>query len=346
MRAAAALLVLALGALVLLAGGPPALEAWLPGFILGLGLLVGALIALMTGHILGEEWLEPVRPALEAMARTAPLVALLAMPVLVAPGWIYPWAADPSLLDGPRAVWFAVPFFRARLALILAAMVLLAALLARPGQHVRASTAGLALLLPGGFVAAQDLVLSRDLGWFGSLQGTALMVEQLAAALSAAVLAALWRGGVHDRGGLRGLERTLLALAMLTLWLWFVQFVVAWMADLPAEAGWYLRRGGGWLLLKLGVLVPALVAVIAIAIPPRSGRRRIGAIALLLLGQHVGQVWWLLRPGAPGEAPPPWLDLALATGLMAAWAAWWWRGLVRPGAGPAGGARPARASVR
>lgn len=346
MRAAAALAALAIGALVLLADVPAALEAWLAGFVLLTGLVIGALGALMLGHILGENWLEPVRPALEATARTAPLVALLAVPVLVAPGWLYDWAANPSHLEGTYAIWFSIDFFLARMLLVLAALVLLALMLARPGVHSRSSATGLFLLLPAGFLVAQDLVLSRDLDWFGSLQGTALMVEQLAAALSGAILATLWLGLFRGDGGPRGVERALLVLGLLTLWLWFVQFVVVWMADLPPEAGWYLRRDGAWLWFKAGVLLPALVAAIIIAIPPRSGPLRLGVVAALVLVQHVGHLWWLLRPDAPGDLPPLWLELPVVAGIAGIWSAWWWQELLSRRVAREAPAQAAKASAR
>jgi hypothetical protein len=318
-RGAIALGAVLLGAAVLAFGGAAGLEAWLVPFQLVLGLVVGALGALLVGHLLAEDWLAPLRPSLEAAARMAPLAALLAVPLLAAPERVYPWAAEPALAEGPRAIWFALPAFRLRAALLLGALVLAAALLLRPAAGRRQAGIALALWLPAAVLLAQDLVLSRDLAWFGSLQGTALVLEQAAATLSFVVLVVLLRG---DAAGLRGVDRALLALATLTVWLWFVQFVVVWTADLPAEAAWYLRRGDAWAWLKLG-LVAMLGTSVLLAIPPRPGPRRLGAVAVLLVAQHAGHVLWLLRPDAPGGAPPLLLDLVVAACVLAAAAAWW-----------------------
>lgn len=319
-------LVIALGALllggaVLAWGGAPALEAWLLPFHLVLGLVVGAIGALLVGHLLVEDWLAPLRPSLEALAWLAPLAALLALPLLLAPAALYPWAADPGLAEGPRAAWFSVPVFRLRVGLLLGALVLAALLLARPGAGRREARFALALWLPAGLLLAQDIVLSRDPAWFGSLQGTALVIEQASAALSLAVLAVLLRRG---EDGMRGVDRALLVLATLTVWLWFVQFVVVWMADLPAEAAWYLRRGGAWAWLK-AALVAILAAAILLALLPRPGPRRLGLVALLLLAQHIGHGLWLLRPEAPGGAPPLMVELVVAAGVLGL--AWWWAAL-------------------
>jgi len=348
MRLLSGLAALLLGGAVLWLGGPAWLEAWLPPFMLLTGLVVGALGTLVLGHVLGEEWLRPLRPALEAAARTAPLLLLLALPLLAAPAWIYPWAADPSIVDGRRALWFAPLPFAIRTALLLLSLVLVALLVARP--HVKGLWTAwmLVLLLPAALLLPQDLVMSRDMEWFGSLQGTATAIEQVAAALSAAVLVALWRGGGDAHADMRGAERALLTFALLTMWLWFVQFVVVWMADIPYEAGWYLRRGEGtWLVLKL-LLLALLAAAIVVGIPPDADPKRLAVIAGLLLALHLGHLWWLVRPDAHGG----WsllLDLLLIPALLATWAAWWWGEFSRypdPLDDPAEPVLPATATAR
>jgi hypothetical protein len=334
MKPAALLGAAALAAAAILLGGAAVLEAWLPAFMLGAGLVIGALGALMIGHLLNESWLKPVRPELEAAARTAPLLALLALPILLGVEGLYPWAMPTEATpEGPRAIWFSADVFRLRAALMLAILIGLAWLVARPGTHAGRSALGLTILMPTAWLAGQDWAFSRDVEWFGSLQGTAMFIEQLAAALAGAVLLSLLRQGHPEQHRVAGLERALLTLAMVTLWLWFVQFVVVWMADIPTESGWYLRRGGGWAWLKFGLILPALVAAIILAIPPRSGPVRLAAVCGLLLVQHLGHLWWLVRPDALLGAPAPWLDLVLAPALAAAWAAWWWserRALTRP----------------
>jgi len=107
------------------------------------------------------------------------------------------------------------------------------------------------------------------------------------------------------------------------LWLWFIQFVVVWMADRPEESAWFLRRLGNWRWVQLGLALPALLLAIALAAPPDHGRWRMTAVCLLLLAQHVAHLWWVVRPDAPVATPAPWLDLLVAGGLGFAWIVWW-----------------------
>jgi hypothetical protein len=325
MRIAAALLA-ALGvAAVLLSGSAALAEAWLLGLLAWLSLAVGALGALATGHLLREDWLAPVRAPLEAAARSLPLLALLALPVLALPELLYPWAGPaPPPMPAPRASWLSPWPFRLRGAAMLALWALLAWRLARPGRTPKPLAAAvlalLALTVP---VAAQDWSLSRDPAWYGSLQGFAVWVEGVMAALAAAAMLALLRRQMPDgaTGPGEATERALLALGLATLWLWFTQFIVAWMADLPEEAAWYLRRmDAPWFAAKFGVAIPALLLALLLAAPPRHRQWRMGVVCVLLLASHLAHLWWTLRPDAPLALPHPAMDAAvlLAMGLPVA----------------------------
>lgn len=277
-------------------------EAWLLLFLLAAGLVAGALAALAMGHLLGDDWLRPVRPGLEAAARAAPLLLPLSLPVLLLLERLYPWAvAAPA--DPVHAAWFAPAFFAAR---VLGALALWAALgrwlLAgwSGALHPRRAGAVLLFLVPTAGVAAQDLALSRDLSWFGSLQGFALVIGAASAALAGATLAALLWRGLPRPESLDGLERALLTLGMAVLWLWFVQFVVAWAGNLPEEAAWYGRRGEGvWFWIKFGFALPALLTAIALSLVPQWGAWRLGAVCALLFAHHAAQVAWVVVPDSP-----------------------------------------------
>jgi hypothetical protein len=92
----AVLILVTLAALAAALLRPPALlEAWLTPFLALAGLSAGAIGALAIGHLLREDWLQPVREPLEAMARTAPLVAVMACPCSPRPISSTPGRAPP-----------------------------------------------------------------------------------------------------------------------------------------------------------------------------------------------------------------------------------------------------------
>lgn len=307
----------------------PWAEAWLPAFLLATGLTLGALVALALGHLLGEAWMAPLRPPLAAMARAAPVLLLLALPLLLAAPALYPWAATP--MPG-TAGWYAPDAFRLRSLALLLLWAGLGRLLARPRIRGRTAGGALLLLVLTGALAMEDWALSRDHAWTGSLQGLALVVEQAGAAMALATLLAL-RRETPDEDARTGLERALLTFAMATLWLWFVQYIVVYAANLPQEAAWYLRRSEGlWGWVKAGIAVPALLAAIGLALVPQWRRWRLAAVCALLLVQHLAHLAWVVRPDAAlaGNATPVLAD-ALVPGLMVLAVALAWRRTARAG---------------
>ncbi len=326
MRLAILLLLAVAVALAAWQGSAALAESWLTAFLAWQGIATGALGALAIGHLLREDWLDPVRLPLQAAARTLPLVALMAVPMLLVPQLLYPWADEvPPALPPARAAWLEPLAFRLRIPVLLALWIGLAWWLERPGMPKLRAALVLALLALSVPVAAQDLGASRDVLWWSSLRGFAVWVEGLGAALALAALVSLAGGHMPpgETGEAEALERALLALGLATLWLWFTQFIVVWMADLPVEAGWYLRRAeDGWLWLKFGVAIPALLLALVLAAPPRHRPWRLAAVCLLLLVSYLANLWWAVRPDAPLGDPPPWQDAAVLGGLGLAWAAW------------------------
>ncbi|MBR0650200.1 hypothetical protein GXW78_11040 [Roseomonas terrae] len=301
----------------------PWAQAWLPAFILAAGLTMGAMAALAVGHLLGEAWLEPLRPPLAVMARGAPILLLLALPLLLAAPALYPWAA------APVAGWYDPGLLMLRGLAVLLLWIALGRMVAHRRLRGRMAGGALLLLVLTGAVFMQDWALSRDTDGAGSLQGLTLVVQQAGAAMALATLLAA-RGGTVGEEARTGLERALLSFAMATLWLRFVQYIVVYAADLPPEAAWYLRRSQGiWGWLEGGVGLPALLAAIGLALVPQWRRWRFAAVSLLLLVQYVVHVSWVVRPDkAPAAAPTSLLaefvvPVVVVLALAAAWLPLW-----------------------
>lgn len=313
-------------------------EAWLMLFLLAAGLAAGALAASATGHLLGENWLAPLRRSLRTVVRAAPLLLAFALPLPLLAGWLYPWASGVPWwrAGGVFALW------------TLAALLLWAALgwwLARPGERGWRAGVTLLLLVPTAALAMEGWALSRDPAWTGSLQGLALFVEQVGAATALVALVSVLRDGMPDDEARTGLERTLLTLALLTLWLWFIQFIVVWAADLPPEAAWYLRRAEGvWFWVYAAVGLPALLGALALSLLPQWSRWRLLAVCGLMLAAHLAHLGWIVRPDAPGGGSAGWADL-LAFGLVAAAVFVIWR-TTKPGSIPDEGDRRRLAGLR
>ncbi|WP_207462584.1 hypothetical protein [Azospirillum sp. SYSU D00513] len=290
-------------------------QAWLLAFLLWTGLAAGCLTLLMAGHLLSDPWLEPVRDELEAGALTLPLLGLLGLPLLAGLPDLYPWAETGTGPMGPmRGHWLDQGGFVLRSTAYLGIWSALAWAITRPGRHHRRiAVIGLLLMLFTVTLAGLDWVMSLDPNWLSTLFGLAFGVTQTVAALAAALLAAQLRpdGALPRHAG--GIAGALLALAGTTAYLWFVHFLVVWAANLPDEVGWYLDRGGAWLLLMPGIVVPAAALAVLILLPRwlRGRRKVLVAAGALLLAQHLAHMVWLVRPTAQ-QPVLHWLDAVSA----------------------------------
>ncbi len=70
-------------------------RSYLVAFVFVLGIALGSLAISMLHHMSGGAWGLVIRRILEASARTLPLVALFAVPLLFGLRHLYPWA-DPA----------------------------------------------------------------------------------------------------------------------------------------------------------------------------------------------------------------------------------------------------------
>ncbi len=304
-----------------MANSPGVAEAWLFAVVIVAGLGVGSLGLLMVGRLLGRDWVTPMDDELEPAAYTIPLVAVLALPLAFES--FYRWDAGAAIaVSHPRlSDWFERDFILLRSLgyfLLWSALVLLTA--TRPKAHGW-SAAGLLLLAPTVGLAGMDWVLAREPFWWTSLFGFAFAVSQLPAALALAFLANIVQrehiGHAHDRS----LVSALLVLALLTLWLWFTQYLAAFMGNLPAEAAWYQARlvGGRW--LPLAVSAAMLGSAILLLVQGHRGRWIVRVASGLILGQHLLHMGWLLRPaGTPALGL---LDLLALVLIGGAWGLAW-----------------------
>jgi hypothetical protein len=294
------------------------LEGWLLAFVILAGLSIGSLGLLMIGHLLGEYWLaSPVRQGLEAAARTMPLLLVLAVPIAMGLEQVYPWVLnlDPSI-PTPRRAYFEPSFFLVRNAAYFTIWIALAFWIARPGRHRHRCAIGLALLTPTVTLAGIDWVMSRSPEWWSSLFGLVFGISQMLPALAGAVLLAFIRSHDLNREQLRSLERALITLTLLILWLWFVQFLIVWMTNIPLEVSWYMNRYENWGWTIPAFIAAALICGVLALLPHIVGGILLRMGTLLLLVQHGTHMMWLL------DAKLDWTSGAVAIGLITVWLLW------------------------
>ena len=266
---------------------------------------LGALALLMGIEASGKAEL-PIAACLRPILLLMPVVAVLALPILLRPSALFPWLHDRA--QGFAGAWFAHGPFLIRQILLLAVWCALAWLYWRAPPASRAagrrSGSALALLLHVALVtvAADDWVMSLQPGFLPSGFGLLLLSAQCGSALSLALLlpTRLARESPAQGSGLKRGGPTLL-LMLLGVWafLHFTQFLIVWSANLPHEAVWYLSRGSGlgeaaeWLLP-----IMLLLALVVLSWRP-SGL--LVPMAALVLAMHLVEMLWLVTPSFRGH---------------------------------------------
>lgn len=263
------------------------LAAWLCLLALPLGALplVVALDAL--GPARAASTTVSLRPALLRCLGLMPVAALLGLPLLAVVPDLYPFARGAPASTPLAAFWLTVPFVLARLAVALALWVWLCRRAARPG-YPAALVLGLHAVLAT--LVSFDLVTALDPRLGSSLIGLLMMVSWSGLALAAAIL----RTPARPESG-----AVPLALLMATwAFLHFVQFLVVWSANLPAEVSWYLARGG--FLGRALSLAGGAVALLAAALTLQPGPWATRAVAALALAVQAAGLAWFVTPAARG----------------------------------------------
>jgi hypothetical protein len=328
-------------------------QAYLIAYSLWLGLALGCLGLAMIQFLTGGRWGLVTRRVFEAGAATAPLMAVLFLPVLIGLPTLYEWthaeavAADPLLEH--KQLYLNVPFFIVRAVIYFATWLVLTTLLRRwslqqdtnPDLKLvrrlqRLSVIGLLVVPVTYSFAAIDWWMSLEPEWFSTMYPPLVCMVALLIAFGFAVLAITLLGGrppldaMVDPSLLNDLGSLLLAFLMLWAYMMFFQYMLIWAGNLTDEITWYTRRAEGnwmpvaWALAGVGFLLPFWLLLFR---PLKRTRRRLGALAALVVLTQVVDVYWFIQPAFEPTGPrvTP-TDLLLAVGLGSLWlVAFAWR---------------------
>ena len=251
---------------------------------------VGATMLLLFMRLVPGRW-EVLRPAATTLARLAPLVAIvLAIAVLVA-------LPDPGR-DRFRAAWLAPPWFVVRSLLTAAVFAVLGWIAARGPVAAATAAAGLIALTLFGSSAGFDWIQASYPRFHSAQFGLQFVAHLWLGGVAAALLLTLYRSSAPPDPVAVGILVTAL---MIWAYFWAMAYVVAWSADLPEEAQWWLSRQvdiWGALLAALALLqflIPFSVLLLPAA---RASRPVVATICAATLVFRVVEMLWLLLPPA------------------------------------------------
>lgn len=224
------------------------LHAYLAAWLLFTGASVGGIAWQAIHRLTGGAWGDDLASRWGRLRRLLPLAALAAVPLLLDGHHLFPWIDEPVeearwwYLDHTYLVWRTVGCFLAWAA----AWWLLA----------RAAAASLILWLFACGVFANDWIVSLTPEWRSSVMGLVVATGHLATGFSASLL--MRAPGAPDATEQTRRDQSSLLLATCLGWVYLVgiDYLTAWMADLPYETAWYLPRTEG---------VPGMLGLAALA---------------------------------------------------------------------------------
>lgn len=301
-----------------------ALRSYLVAFCFVLSIGLGALFFVLIQHLTRAGWSVGVRRVAECIACGLPPLALLALPILLGMGLLYPWAnpqafigsafrdaADVHLLHLKEAYLNPV-FFVIRVVVYFAVWSGLAVYFfnrsvkqdetgdpALTSQMQTVSAPGMLLYAVTVTFASFDLLMSLNPLWFSTIFGVYFFAGSVVAALATIILVMhlLQRAGrltrVVNTEHYHDLGKLLFGFMVFWTYIAFSQFMLIWYANLPEETVWYrARMNGGWAVFSLVLLFGHFVVPF-----------------LALISRHPKRMGWPLVAGAVWMLAVHWLDI-------------------------------------
>lgn len=268
-----------------------AAAGWLISFDFCAGIVLGSLALVLIGRMTGGAWYTRLAPAPFSTALLVPALLVAIVPVFGSQSLLFHWGmVRPSV----GALWSNVPGYIVRSVVLLVALSTFA-LWRRLRLSAAAAAGGLVLYAFAFSVFAIDWIYSIRAQTMYTAFGAFLAVSNLATALAFAILLApkLPRHVAEDVSGL------LIAMVLGSLYLEFMDFMIAWYGDVPARIAWYATRAAWpwpvllWAALIFGAFGPLFLLL---ASRTRFAPLPLQCVAGAILFGAFGYDAWLIVP--------------------------------------------------
>jgi hypothetical protein len=327
-------------------------RSYLFGMMFWLGIPLGSLGVLMLHNMTGGPWGYVIRRILEAAIKTMPLMAILFVPILFGIHNIFEWshadvvAADPVLQH--KSLYLNVPFFIGRAVFYFAVWTLFGTYVTREMRRLEdlggsvvtrrlqgISAIGILFLFLTATFASFDWMMSLEPHWFSTAYGLIWIVGSVLATFAFAITMLNGLGHVDNYVDqsikpqyLHDLGNFLFAFMLLWTYVAISQFLIIWAGNLPEEVPWYFHRTeGAWIVIPiaLGLLHFFAPFILLLLRAVKRNRRRLAAVAVLILSMHAVDTYWQIAPSFPNSSDGgfqfhlSWMDISAFIGIGGIW---------------------------
>ena len=309
---------------------------WVLWFLFFFTLALGALFLVVLEHLVGARWSVPIRRLPERIATLLIPVAPVALVALGALPALYP-GTRPEALESPilrgKALWLGLPFFSARTVLCVVLCLGALALFVKgsldqdaskdPAFNIRARKLAPAFMALFAFVVtllAFDWISGLTPEWYSDIFGVYLFAGGFLAGLAATALVLVKLQGEGRLPEVRrdhryNLGGFLFAFTVFWSYIGFAQYMLMWYGNLPDEVVWYRDRlQGSWHVATIALaVVHFIVPFFALVTRDAKGDPgRLRWVAVLMLGAHAFDLYWLVFPVLGKGVLFSWPELAFA----------------------------------
>lgn len=304
--------------------------SYLTGFFYWLTIVLGGLIFLLIQHVFRSGWSVVVRRPAEAVVSCVPIMALLALPILIpiamGDDTLYIWLNDATVeadrehLPSKVTVYenfLFKEFFLIRVAVYFGMWFLLSRLLVGASNaqdsdgdikhtrkmEMRAAPGILAFALTLTF-AGFDMLMSLDPHWFSTIWGIYLFAGSMTSFMSLLALLTMW---IQSKGGMKfvnqehfhDIGKLMFGFVVFFGYIGFSQFLLIWYANIPEETIFYIHRlEGNWslfsVLLLFGHFIIPFLGLLSRHVKRHKPSLMFWAFWLLMV--HFVDMYWIVMP--------------------------------------------------
>jgi len=327
--------------------------SYLMGWSFCLSLTLGGYFFVVIQHLTKARWSPVIRRVPEVLMWSFPLLAVLAIPIILGMHDLYHWTHH-DLLDpasehydpviAGKAGYLNTPFFLARMAFYFLAWTFVSFrlyklsiqqdLTADPSIASKQRTIS-AIGLPLGAItvafASMDLLMSLDPHWFSTIFGIYFFAGAFMSimAFMALVFMVLQRMGMLKSAvkldHYQDLGKFLFAFIVFWAYIAFSQYMLIWFGNLPEETVFYRHRlEHGWETYSAILLMGHFVIPFFLLIGRWAKRTLplLGFICVWMLVMHWFDFFWIAAPILHGEhASMSIFDIAAFVGLFGVFSA-------------------------
>jgi len=329
-------------------------QSYLFGFVFWAGLALGCLGIFLMHNVVGGNWGVAIRRFVESGLQTLPLIAILAIPVLVNINSLYKWTDATYRAEhfsvGHKAAYMNVPFFIGRTVLYFLIWLFIGfRILKMANEHDRTGDSALFRKIKGRSAPALlvfvlsttyafiDWIMSLEPEWYSTIYAWMFTVGEvlMTFAFMIALLVLLSKREpfasfvttkhYHDLGNLT------LAFTMLWAYMSFAQLLIIWSENLPDEIPWYIRRFSGgwgyvaWTISIFHFCIPFFLLLMRFI---KKNPNLLRTLAIWIIIIRMLDVFWIIEPAFRQRALAVyWTDIAALVGIGGIWLAFFVRNL-------------------